>query len=51
MLYVAHDNPAAAKVYSRVGFIGLGTDTGPADDVDSWLELGFDRSSVNLGHW
>jgi len=51
VLYVAHNNPAAAKVYHRVGFLGLRPEFGPVEGVDSWLELGFDRSQVILGHW
>ena len=51
VLYAAHNNPAAAKVYHRVGFLGLGPDAEPVDGVDSWLELGFDRRHVTLGHW
>ena len=51
MLYVAHNNPAAAGVYSRVGFVGFGPDSEPVEGVDSWLELGFDRKQVQLGHW
>ncbi|CCM04191.1 uncharacterized protein FIBRA_06357 [Fibroporia radiculosa] len=51
MLYVAHNNPAAAKVYHRVGFVGLAPGLGPVEGVDSWLELGFDRNLVDLGHW
>ena len=48
VLYVAHDNPAAAGVYRRVGFTGLeGGQTG----VNAWLEIGFDRSIAHLGHW
>ncbi|KAI0095041.1 hypothetical protein BDY19DRAFT_880874 [Irpex rosettiformis] len=50
-LYVAHNNPAAAKVYHRVGFLGLGPGGEPVDGIDRWLELGFDRSKVELGHW
>ncbi|KAJ6491644.1 hypothetical protein C8R47DRAFT_976415 [Mycena vitilis] len=48
-LFVAHDNPAATKVYHRVGFLGL--DGAPVEGVDSWLEIGLDRSKVELGHW
>ena len=51
MLYVAHNNPAAAKVYDRVGFLGLGPTSSSVPGVDSWLELGFDRAVVTLGHW
>lgn len=48
VLYVAHDNPAANKVYHRVGFAGLDP-KGPV--ADSWLEIGFDKNAVALGHW
>lgn len=51
MLYVAHDNVGAASVYKRVGFVGLGRDASSVDGVDRWLEIGFDRSRVQLGHW
>ncbi|KAF8161424.1 acyl-CoA N-acyltransferase [Crassisporium funariophilum] len=48
-LFVGVDN-LAAKVYHRVGFEGL--DNSPAvEGVDLWLELGFDRSKIVLGHW
>ncbi|KAJ6593267.1 hypothetical protein B0H19DRAFT_1089610 [Mycena capillaripes] len=50
-LYVAHNNPAATKVYHRVGFQGLAEGAAPVEGVDSWLEIGFDRSKVDLGHW
>ncbi|KAJ7033367.1 hypothetical protein C8F04DRAFT_623124 [Mycena alexandri] len=49
-LFVAHSNPGATKVYDRVGFRGL--DGGaPVEGVDSWLEIGLDRSKIELGHW
>ncbi|KAG6910503.1 hypothetical protein DXG01_009922 [Tephrocybe rancida] len=51
VLYVAHDNPAASKVYNRVGFVGLDESSLSVDGVESWLELGFDRNKVQLGHW
>ena len=51
MLYVAHDNKAAAKVYHRVGFIGLDGNDRSVDGVERWLEIGFDRDVVKLGHW
>lgn len=51
VLYVAHNNPAAAKVYHRVGFVGLCDEERSTDSVDNWLELGFDRGLVDLGHW
>ncbi|KAJ7647819.1 hypothetical protein FB45DRAFT_209699 [Roridomyces roridus] len=50
-LYVAHNNPAATNVYHRVGFLGLAEGGAPVEAVDSWLEIGFDRSQVELGHW
>lgn len=51
VLYVAHNNPAAAKVYHRVGFVGLDPNEASSVGVDNWLELGFDRKHVILGHW
>jgi len=51
VLYVAHNNPTAAKVYHRVGFVGLSGDGAPVEGVDPWLELGFDQEKVDLGHW
>lgn len=51
VLYVADTNPAAEKVYHRVGFAGLTSDSRPVPDVATWLELGFDQSAVQLGHW
>ncbi|KAG7449976.1 uncharacterized protein BT62DRAFT_963526 [Guyanagaster necrorhizus] len=50
-LYVAHNNPAASKVYHRVGFAGLGGDGVPVNGVDAWTEIGFDRDVIDLGHW
>lgn len=48
VLYVGVDNPAA-KVYSRVGFVGL-TPASRAG-AERWTEIGFDQSKVALGHW
>ncbi|KAH9898142.1 hypothetical protein C8Q73DRAFT_641505 [Cubamyces lactineus] len=48
VLYVAHNNPAAEKVYRRVGFADT---TDPAGAIESWKEVGFDRNAVQLGHW
>ncbi|KAK0430045.1 hypothetical protein EV421DRAFT_1722094 [Armillaria borealis] len=50
-LYVAHTNPAASKVYHRVGFAGLGGDGIAVEGVDAWTEIGFDRDVIDLGHW
>ncbi len=54
VLYVGDTNPAR-KVYQRVGFSdttgeALCSDKGQFKRGD-WLELGFDQSKVNLGHW
>jgi hypothetical protein len=51
ILFVAHNNLAANKVYRHVGFAGLDPDAGPVEGVSSWLEIGFDRNWVELGHW
>ncbi|TFK45039.1 hypothetical protein BDQ12DRAFT_46181 [Crucibulum laeve] len=50
-LYVAHNNPGAAMVYHRCGFLGLGPNAEPVEGVDRWIEIGFDRQKVQLGHW
>jgi len=52
VLFVGCENPAA-RVYRRVGFHGLDTiiDGTAVDNVDRWLEVGFDRKKVTLGHW
>ncbi|KAJ7496685.1 hypothetical protein FB451DRAFT_1208378 [Mycena latifolia] len=50
-LYVAHNNPGAIHVYAKVGFLGLVDGAAPVEGVDSWLELGLDRSKIELGHW
>ncbi|KAH7101380.1 hypothetical protein BKA62DRAFT_184533 [Auriculariales sp. MPI-PUGE-AT-0066] len=49
VLYVAHSNPGATKVYHRVGFQGLSTTEPRPAGVEDWLELGFQGSE--LGHW
>jgi RimJ/RimL family protein N-acetyltransferase len=49
--YVARDNQAAAKVYNRVGFIKLNEIDRSAGGIEPWLEVGFDRDMVKLGHW
>ncbi|KAG0692642.1 hypothetical protein DFH29DRAFT_817308 [Suillus ampliporus] len=50
VLYVGAKN-RAKSLYDRVGFQGLG-EGGPAiDGVEHWLEIGFDRAEVELGHW
>ncbi|KAG6885038.1 hypothetical protein C0993_006365 [Termitomyces sp. T159_Od127] len=50
VLYVADGNKAAI-VYDRVGFVGLAEDGQKVEGVDPWLEMGFDRRKVVLGHW
>jgi len=51
VLYVAHNNAAAARVYRRVGFQGLSDSKRTMEGVSDWLELGFDRDYIKLGHW
>lgn len=50
VLYVGRGNPAA-HVYGRVGFVGLDSDLGGSRDIESWKELGFERSVIRLGFW
>ncbi|KAG2143005.1 hypothetical protein DEU56DRAFT_733420 [Suillus clintonianus] len=50
VLYVGADNHAK-KLYNRVGFQGLSEGSPPIDGVEKWLEIGFDRAEVELGHW
>ncbi|KAI1789750.1 hypothetical protein LXA43DRAFT_892183 [Ganoderma leucocontextum] len=50
ILYVAHDNPAAFSAYRNVGFVGFSAYSKGLMN-ESWKELGFDRSRVELGHW
>ncbi|KAF5322079.1 hypothetical protein D9619_002101 [Psilocybe cf. subviscida] len=49
-LYVGVTN-MAANVYRRVGFVGLEPNAPPVDGVDRWVEYGFNRDHVDLGHW
>ncbi|KAF8527412.1 hypothetical protein BU17DRAFT_61565 [Hysterangium stoloniferum] len=48
VLYVAHNNPAAAKVYDKVGFTGL-CGKPRAEGVDDWIEIGC--RGAQIGHW
>ncbi|KAG8852832.1 hypothetical protein FRB96_008520 [Tulasnella sp. 330] len=48
VLFVAHDNKAAEKVYDRVGFQGLWGKARP-EGVNDWVEIGFEDAEV--GHW
>jgi len=41
----------AAIVYNRVGFLGLNPNSPPVPGVETWIEIGFDRQHVHLGHW
>jgi len=52
VLFVGCEN-RAARVYHRVGFHGLDNlvNGPPVDNIDRWLEVGFDRKKVTLGHW
>ncbi|EJD54426.1 hypothetical protein AURDEDRAFT_110076 [Auricularia subglabra TFB-10046 SS5] len=47
VLYVGHTN-SAARVYDRVGFVGL-SGKPKVDGVEDWLELGF--ANTDRGHW
>lgn len=47
VLYVGAKN-AAQKLYDRVGFQGL---CGETPGAERWLEIGFDRAEVEVGHW
>ena len=49
-LFVGNGNPAA-KVYARVGFLGLDKSKGPVEGVDRWVEIGFDRRHIQMGQW
>ncbi|KAF8627698.1 hypothetical protein AX15_004286 [Amanita polypyramis BW_CC] len=49
-LYVGVSNPAS-RVYDKVGFVGLDDSGIPVSGVDRWLEIGFNRNKVDLGHW
>lgn len=51
VLYVAHENPAARRTYKSVGFRGLEDGKGLVAGVERWLEIGFDRQRIRLGHW
>lgn len=44
VLYAGANNDSAQKLYNRVGFQAT---SGP----ERWLEIGFDRAEVELGHW
>ncbi|KAF8911621.1 hypothetical protein CPB84DRAFT_1742998 [Gymnopilus junonius] len=50
VLYVGLAN-RAANVYKKVGFVGIGDGASSYPGVDPWLELGFDQSFVQMGHW
>jgi GNAT superfamily N-acetyltransferase len=48
VLYVGHTN-SAARVYHRVGYVGLDQDAPRPAEVENWLEIGFQRT--HRGHW
>ncbi|KAF7372043.1 N-acetyltransferase domain-containing protein [Mycena venus] len=50
-LYLPHNDPGTTHICKRVGFLGLADGDAPVEGVDSWLEIGLDRSKVELGHW
>jgi len=49
-LYVGVTN-GARKVYADAGFVGLGQSDAHVEGVDRWVEIGFDPTKVDLGHW
>lgn len=49
-LYVGTTN-RARRVYAEAGFVGLGNDGVPVEGIENWVETGFNRSRVDLGHW
>lgn len=48
-LYVGITNQAR-QLYTGAGFVGL-VDGTHVEGVDKWIEIGFDRSKIDLGHW
>ncbi|KAF5383481.1 hypothetical protein D9757_006138 [Collybiopsis confluens] len=50
VLYVAHANESAARVYESVGFVEPDASVQSGHSLN-WTELGFDKSQVTLGHW
>jgi len=50
VLFVGH-TLSAARVYHRVGFVGVGPGKGPnyIPDAERWIELGFEDTET--GHW
>lgn len=50
VLYVAHDNQIAARVYEGVGFVEPDPVDGSGHSLN-WTEIGFDDKKVVLGHW
>ena len=49
-LYVGTTN-RARRVYADAGFVGLGNNDVQAEGIENWVEYGFDRSRIVLGHW
>jgi hypothetical protein len=50
VLFVGH-TLSAARVYHRVGFVGVGPGKSSqyTPDAENWLEIGFHDTTV--GHW
>ncbi|KAI9463421.1 hypothetical protein HD554DRAFT_2027169 [Boletus coccyginus] len=48
VLYVAESAPSR-KVYHKIGFHGLGPQIEQAEDVERWVEIGFNGTA--LGYW
>ena len=49
-LYVGTTN-RARRVYADAGFVGLGNSDDQVEGIENWVETGFKRSHVVLGHW
>jgi ribosomal protein S18 acetylase RimI-like enzyme len=48
VLYVGASKNSARKLYERVGFQDL-REKSPG--AEYWLEIGFDKAKVEVGHW
>ena len=48
--YVGTTN-RARRVYADAGFVGLGNNDVQVEGIENWVETGFDRRKVDLGHW
>ena len=49
-LYVGTTN-RTRLVYADASFVGLGNNDAHVEGVDNWVEIGCDRSQIDLGHY